>query len=131
VPIACAVVLSSAYGFSQTAAKTPDHFFTGFPSYWNVVVFYLYMLGWPPAVNAVILAAFAAGVFVPVRYVYPSRMPTLRLLTVVLGIVWALTVVYVLAHLHSAPRALVVASLFFPAYYFALSFILHAQRPTP
>src|SRR6185503_16301075 len=29
VPIASAVLLSSAYGFNQDAAKTSDHFFTG------------------------------------------------------------------------------------------------------
>ena len=30
--VASAVLLSSAYGFSREDAKTPDHFFTGFPS---------------------------------------------------------------------------------------------------
>ena len=35
-------LLASAYGFCQAAAKTPDFFFTGFPSYWNIVALYLY-----------------------------------------------------------------------------------------
>ena len=30
-----AMLLSSGYGFSHMKAKTSDHFFTGFPSYWN------------------------------------------------------------------------------------------------
>jgi phosphatidylcholine synthase len=34
-------LLASAYGFSQSDAKTDDGFFLGFPSYWNVVAFYL------------------------------------------------------------------------------------------
>src|SRR5436190_17814061 len=37
-------LLASAYGFSQTDAKTDDGFFLGFPSYWNVVAFYVYVL---------------------------------------------------------------------------------------
>src|SRR5512135_2375835 len=36
-PLAGAMLLASAYGFSRADAKTPDHFFTGFPSYWNIV----------------------------------------------------------------------------------------------
>ena len=47
--VVAAMLLSSAYGFCQDAAKTPDHFFTGFPSYWNIVVFYLYVARWTPA----------------------------------------------------------------------------------
>ena len=49
------MLLSSAYGFSQEAAKTSDHYFTGFPSYWNIVVFYLVVLAAPPLVNAAVL----------------------------------------------------------------------------
>ncbi len=39
-PVCAAMLLSSAYGFAHTAAKVDagDHFFTGFPSYWNIVV---------------------------------------------------------------------------------------------
>jgi hypothetical protein len=48
-------------------------------------------------------------------------------MTVLLGVAWGAAVLYVLAHLESAPRALVVGSLLFPAYYFALSFVLHAR----
>jgi phosphatidylcholine synthase len=121
------VAIASGYGFSQTAAKTADHFFTGFPSYWNFVAFYLYALGWSPAVNAAWVIAFAAGVFIPLRYVYPSRTPALRGLTVTLGISWGVALLYILTHLHTAPRALVVASLSFPAYYFLLSLYLHVQ----
>src|SRR5207249_737286 len=37
-------LLASAYGFCQVAAKTADGYFLGFPSLWNVVAFYLYVL---------------------------------------------------------------------------------------
>ena len=36
------MLLSSAYGFAAADAKTDDHFFTGFPSYWNIAALYLF-----------------------------------------------------------------------------------------
>jgi phosphatidylcholine synthase len=128
VPVALCPVLASAYGFCRTDAKTTDHFFTGFPSYWNIVAFYLYGLGWPPALNAAVVVVLSIAVFVPIRYVYPSRTTTLRPLTVALGIGWGIAVLYTLAHLRTVPRMLVVASLAFPAYYVALSVALMARR---
>ena len=90
-PICAAIVLSSAYGFAQTDAKvaSTDYFFTGFPSYWNIVVVYLYVLQLSPRTNAIILAALAVLVFVPIRYVYPSRTKTLKWPTLALGTMWA------------------------------------------
>jgi phosphatidylcholine synthase len=123
--VASLVLLASAYGFAQAAAKTADHYFTGFPSYWNVVVFYLYMLRWPPTLNAAVVVVLAIGVFVPIRYLYPSRAPRLRGPTVALGLVWGAAVLWVLADVARAPHALVVASLLYPAYYLAASLVLH------
>src|SRR3981081_3584451 len=49
-------LLASAYGFSQVSAKTDDGYFLGFPSYWNLVAFYLYVLRLPgPAALAIVL----------------------------------------------------------------------------
>jgi phosphatidylcholine synthase len=128
VPVALCPVIASGYGFCRTDAKTDDHFFTGFPSYWNIVAFYLYTLGWPRALNAVVLLVFALGVFVPIRYLYPSRAPTLRGLTIALALVWGAVVLWSLAHLTTVPRAVVVASLAFPVYYVGLSLALHTRR---
>jgi len=128
VPVALCPVLASAYGFCRTDAKTADHYFTGFPSYWNVVAFYLYALGWPPALNAVVVVLLSLAVFVPIRYVYPSRTTTLRPVTVALGLVWGAIVLWSLAHLRNVPRGLVVLSLAFPVYYVGLSLALHARR---
>ena len=127
VPVALCPVLASAYGFCRTDAKTSDHFFTGFPSYWNVVVFYLYALGWVPAVNAFVITAFSLAVFVPIRYVYPSRTPTLRPLTVGLGCLWGATVLYLFTQLPNVPHTLVIVSLAYPVYYVGLSLVLQAR----
>jgi phosphatidylcholine synthase len=128
--VGAAVLLSSAYGFSQTAAKvkTTDHFFTGFPSYWNLVAFYLFLLQWPAGVNAAILLTFAVLVFVPLRYVYPSRTETLSLLTNLLGAVWAILALWILWRLPVTDGPWTLLSLAFPVYYLALSLWLNFKR---
>ena len=68
------VVLASAYQFTQSDAKTADHFFKGFPDYWNIVVFYLFVWHTSPQLNVWLLLALVVLVFVPIKYVYPSRM---------------------------------------------------------
>ncbi len=71
---AVVIVLTSAYQFCQAEAKTSDHFFKGFPSYWNIVVFYLYFWQIQPHVNLMIILFLAVLIFVPIKYVYPSRL---------------------------------------------------------
>ena len=131
VPVIAAMLLSSAYGFNRDDAKTPDHFFTGFPSYWNIVAFYMLMLQLPAAVNGVILLALAVMVFVPIRYVYPSRTPVLRWPTNVLGAVWGLLLLVMIWQYPAVSQAVLYASLLFPVYYFGLSFILQLKTMKP
>ncbi len=128
VAVVAFMAVASAYGFAQTTAKTPDHFFTGFPSYWNVVAFYLYMLDWSPGTNAAVVTAFALGVFVPIRWVYPSRTVTLRPLTVGLGIAWGFVLCWALLDIRRTPRWVIEASLAYPVYYATLSLVLHLRR---
>lgn len=128
IPVAAAMLLASAYGFNRTDAKTTDHFFTGFPSYWNIVVFYLYVAEWPPVVNLAVLLALAALVFVPIRYVYPSRTPVWRTLTVALGLVWGALMLVLLWQMPDVSRPVFWVSLAFPAYYALLSLALHRRR---
>ena len=131
VAVASVPLLASGYGFSQAEAKTSDasanHYFTGFPSYWNVVVFYLFVLGSPVWFNIATLLVLSVLVFVPIRYLYPSRNTVARTLTYVLGGVWALMMVVLLFQLPEPSLALVYASLFFPAYYVGLSLLLHLR----
>jgi phosphatidylcholine synthase len=121
--VAAAVVLASAYGFSQSAAKvkTTDYFFTGFPSYWNLVALYVFLLGLPAAANAAVLLAFAVLVFVPLRYVYPSRTQTLSGVTNTLGVLWAVLTMWIVWRLPATDGPWTWISLAFPVYYFVLS----------
>ena len=122
------VLLSSGYGFASLDAKSEDYFFTGFPSYWNIVAVYLFAAALPPALNAVVLLVLSVLVFVRIGYVYPSRTPVLRGLTTVLGAVWAVMMLAIIFAMPDVPVPLLIASLFFPVYYAVLSFMLHARR---
>jgi phosphatidylcholine synthase len=126
--VASAVLLSSGYGFASSDAKTDDYFFTGFPSYWNIVALYLHAAALPPVVNALILLFLVVMVFVRIGYVYPSRTPILRGLTLVLGLVWGVMLLAIVRAIPNVPRPLLIASLFFPVYYTVLSWFLHARR---
>jgi phosphatidylcholine synthase len=129
VPVVAVVLLSSLYGFVAPDAKSSDHFFTGFPSYWNIVVFYLLLFRVPPGVNAAILLALSALVFVRIGYVYPSRTPTLRSVTLTLGAVWTGALGAIIWLWPSPPTWLAIGSLLFPVYYVVLSLVLHVRRP--
>ena len=127
--VASLPLLASAYGFCQKEAKTADHYFLGFPSYWNVVAFYLYVLNTPVWVNAFVIIFLSIMVFVPIRYIYPSRSPRFRALTNILGALWGVALLVMIYRLPEPPRALVFASLAFPAYYTCLSLWLVLRRP--
>lgn len=72
--IITAIIITSSYQFCQADAKTPDHFFKGFPCYWNIAVFYMFIFETSMTTNAVILTIFCILIFVPIKYVYPSRL---------------------------------------------------------
>ena len=126
--LAAMPLLASAYGFCRKEAKTPDHFFLGFPSYWNIVAFYFFVMQTPRWINGFLILALSALVFVPIKYLYPSRSPVLRGLTVTLGTIWGAVVLAVIYQLPQPHALLVYGSLVFPAYYLMLSFWLAARR---
>lgn len=118
------ITLASAYQFCQADAKTDDHCFKGFPSYWNLTVFYLFLLAWPRGVNAAVLIALAVAVFVPIKYLYPSRTLPGRRWTLALTSVWGVLLLLILARWPGDVTILVYGSLAYVVYYFAFSVYL-------
>lgn len=126
---ATVVAFSSAYGFSRTSAKMVDEgFFVGFPSYWNVVAFYAYLLGLPAAVTTGLVLALSLLVFVDVRFLYVSRLRRHRLLHLVLGGAWGAACMVAL-FLEPGPvrAALVYGSLGYAAFYTVHSLVADVQ----
>jgi phosphatidylcholine synthase len=84
------ILLASAYGFSQQNAKTEDAFFLGWPSYWNVVAIDIWLLDVSQGPATAIVLLLSALVFVPLKYVYPSRLKRMRVTVNLGGLIWIL-----------------------------------------
>lgn len=121
-------LLASGYGFSQVNAKTADGFFIGFPSYWNIVAFYLYVLHPAPWISAALLLVFSILTFVPTPYLYASRGGPFATVINVGGAIWFVMMALVLRGAPFAPRPLALASLAYVAIYLGLSAVVAVQR---
>ncbi len=131
-------LFASAYGFCQVSIKTDDGYFLGFPSYWNLVAFYLYVLDFyvvplPAWLIIGVLVALALLTFVPSRYLYPSQKGRLNRATSVFGALWGGLLAWVLYRLPSKPPAddatrwAILGSLLFPAYYLVVSWAVSVR----
>lgn len=111
------ILMSSAYQFSQVDAKTEDHYFKGFPSYWNFLALYLFFLGWSPWVNLAVLLSCVVLVFVPIKYIYPSRTERKRRLNLAVIYAWGLIGFISLMLYPNVPMVLIYLSLVLAGYY--------------
>jgi phosphatidylcholine synthase len=125
-----AALAASAYGFSQVEAKAADGSFRGFPSYWNVIAFYLYALpltGW--WAFAVILG-FALLTFVPSRYPYPTQPGRVNRWLLLLSVPWAALVLVGLLTPwdDGVPRGVIAASAVYPVLYLGVAWGMSMRR---
>lgn len=120
---ACLILLTSAYQFTQTDAKTDDHHFKGFPSYWNVAALYMLLMGLPGWVNFGFLMLFNVLVFVPIKYIYPSRNSYLRQITLVLTYLYGAIGIWGLLQYPNHPQWFLWVSFVYVVYYIALSLL--------
>jgi phosphatidylcholine synthase len=127
---AFAILLTSAYQFTQVDAKTDtlsgtgetnDYFFKGFPSYWNVMVLYMLIMRLNPWINLAFLAAFNILVFVPVKWVYPSRNVRMKRLTLILSYLYGIIGIWGVMQYPNVPQWVVWASFIYVGYYVGLS----------
>lgn len=84
------IVVTGALYFADREMKTADNHFRGFPAVWNLIAFYLFVLGPPPWIGALVIAVFAGLTFAPVEFVHPFRVTRWRMMTVALMVLWAL-----------------------------------------
>ncbi len=130
-------LLASAYGFCQVEAKTDDGYFLGFPSLWNVVAFYLYILpmsGWAALAFVIVLSLLT---FVPSRYLYPSQPGRLNSFSNALAVPWCLSLAWLLWRMpaessygepSSTFNLVALLSLFYPAFYLGVSWTISVKR---
>jgi phosphatidylcholine synthase len=129
-----AITLSAAYQFTQVDAKTSDHFFKGFPSYWNIAVFYLYFWQMNPWTNLSILMILCFLSFVPIKYVYLSRLeylthnPLLKFAMLLSSLIWGFATAGLLWVYPETNHLCVVISMGYILLYAAVS-IYRTYRP--
>ncbi len=126
--VACLPLLASTYQFCRVDAKTEDHFFLGFPSYWNVVAFYVVILGLGQNATAWLLMIFSVLVFVPIKYVYPSRTADLWYLNMGLATLWLVLYLVLVLQWPDPSPVLIALSLGYVAFYTAESLVLTFRR---
>jgi phosphatidylcholine synthase len=126
--VASLILLSSAYQFSQTDAKTDDHYFKGFPDYWNILAVYLFLMGWSLWFNLAIFLICVVLVFVPIKYIYPSRTTRDKTLTQVLCYIWGAMGAVAIILYPNNPAWIIWLSLVIVAIYLIMS-VIHTLRP--
>lgn len=134
LPMAFLILLSSAYQFTQVDAKTDDsndYFFKGFPSYWNVVVLYMLVMQLNPWLNLAFLTAFNILVFVPIKYVYPSRDTRLKNITLGLTYLYGLIGIWGVIQYPNVPKWVVWVSFIYVGYYTVLSLWPQIKKMQP
>ena len=128
-----APALASAIGFARVDAKTEDDFFLGFPSYWNVLAIYLWLFDVGPGLSTFWIAVLSIAVFVPLKYLYPSKLEPLALRRRLAsgGVVWCgALAVCALEPQWTRGFWLREISLAYPLWYFALSIVRGGLKRT-
>ena len=127
IVLASLPLLASSYQFCRVDAKTDDHFFLGFPSYFNVVAFYAVVFEPGPGALAAMLMLCSFLVFVPIRYVYPTRTVVFRKISLTLTTLWLVSYAAILWQMPDPAPLILAFSVLYLLYYFGLSFYLSAK----
>jgi phosphatidylcholine synthase len=127
VVFAALPLLASSYQFCRVDAKTDDHFFLGFPSYFNVVAFYAIVFKPGPGTLATVLVVCSLLVFVPIRYVYPTRTIAFRKLSLTFTALWLVSYAVILVEMPEPDPMILGFSILYLCYYFGLSLYLSAR----
>ena len=93
---ACLILIVSCYTFANNKVKTSDFYFSGFPAIWNVVVLYFYLLKTDPFLNLIIIAILSFLTFIPIKYLHPFRVKSLRKISLTVLLIWMITTVILL-----------------------------------
>jgi phosphatidylcholine synthase len=90
LPLAALIQYSALYHFARSDMKTEDNYFRGFPALWNLVAFYLWVIGTSPAAGGAVVAVLALSSFTSVTFVHPFRVRDYGAALPALALVWAL-----------------------------------------
>lgn len=125
-------LIASLLGFANAGAKDESGgFFLGFPSYWNIVAFYLGIaaaagLQW---LNAAVLLVLAVLTVTPVGFIYPNLAPRRWKAAIMTGaLVWLALVAAMFPSYPDPPLWLLLLSLVYPVFYTAVSAVEYRRH---
>jgi phosphatidylcholine synthase len=116
-PAGVLIVMTGAIYFADRRMKTVDNYFRGFPTLWNVVAFYLFLLKPAPWLAAGLVALLAVLTVAPFKFLHPFRVARLRMVSMGAVVLWALLAADALA-LSLEPGPFVTGGLVVLALYF-------------
>lgn len=83
-----AICYGSVIYFADTRMKTADKSFSGFPGCWNMVVLVLFALAPPQGVTLGLVIALTVGMFLPLKFVHPTRTKRWYWVTLPVSLLW-------------------------------------------
>ncbi len=89
LPAGMLIAITGALYFGDRQMKTADNYFRGFPTLWNAVAFYLFLLKPSPWLAAAIVLALAVLTFVPFKFLHPFRVRRLRAVSIAAVVGWS------------------------------------------
>lgn len=121
-------MMASLFGFGNARAKEEgEGFFRGFPSYWNIVAFYIGVIYTydGPYLPAVMMTVFTILTVLPVRFLYPNLAPKPWRGPLLAGAgVWLMLLLLCLPVYPRVPAWLLWLSFVYPLWYTVLSIFL-------
>ena len=84
------ITFASALYFADTRMKTKDNSFSGFPGCWNMVVIVIFAVEPNFWVSLALVSVLAVAMFLPIKFVHPTRTERWRWLTFPMALALAL-----------------------------------------
>jgi len=88
------VPVASAIYFADTRMKTEDKSFMGFPGCWNMVALALLVLTPPWWITGLLIFGLSIALFLPVKFIHPTRTPKWRGLSLAVSVFWTVGIVW-------------------------------------
>lgn len=90
------ILFASCFTFSNTKQKTKDNYFEGFPAIWNVLILDFFILNTSMMLNFIIVLICVVLTFIPIKYVHPLRVQSLRPLAILSFLLWGISSILLL-----------------------------------
>jgi len=113
--------VTAALWFSRTDLMTPDNWFNGFPTAWNLMVPTFFLVGTGRAFNAVFFTFLAVLQMTSVKFVHPVRVREGRRLTLAITVAWFVAIIVFTATYPTVPAWGVAVLLVGPCYQAGIS----------